>query len=63
MRIRLDKDACVGHALCHAADPTLFPIDDDGYSSLDVTEVADADVDRARRGVGACPERALLLEE
>jgi ferredoxin len=63
MRIRLDRDSCAGHALCNATDPDLFPIDDDGYSNLDVTEVADADVERAKRGVGACPERALLLEE
>ncbi|MFE9320707.1 ferredoxin [Nocardia sp. NPDC052278] len=63
MRLRLDSDQCVGHALCHAADPDLFPIDDDGYSSLESVEVADSDADRAHRGVSACPERAILLEE
>ncbi|MWA04866.1 ferredoxin [Actinomadura sp. LD22] len=63
MRLRLAKEQCVGHALCHATDPDLFPIDDDGYSSIDSVEVGPAVAARARRGVGACPERALLLEE
>lgn len=63
MRLRLESGQCVGHALCYATDPDLFPIDDDGYSSVGTTELDPGEVERARRGVSACPERALLLEE
>ena len=62
MKVRLQRDKCVGHAQCHAVDPDLFPIDDDGYSTLESHEVAAGDVQTTRLGVGACPEVALVLE-
>jgi ferredoxin len=63
VRIRVDKALCVGHAQCFAVDPDLFPIDDDGYSVLEEREVAPNDEELARRGVAACPEQALILDE
>ena len=63
MRLRLDTAQCVGHALCYATDPDLFPIDDDGYSTVDSVDLEASTIERARRGVSACPERALFLEE
>lgn len=63
MKLRLDTAQCVGHALCHATDPDLFPIDDDGYSSIRAVQIGDGEVERARHGVNACPERALMLDE
>lgn len=62
MKLRLEREKCVGHAQCFAADEDLFPLDDAGYSSLTTTEIAPQDVERARAGVYACPERALVLE-
>ncbi|MBX5489130.1 hypothetical protein MHAS_00665 [Mycolicibacterium hassiacum DSM 44199] len=63
MRIRLDREKCAGHALCHAVDPHLFPIDDEGYSCLGERVVAPEEEDRVRQGVLACPESALILTE
>ncbi|MFI7530263.1 ferredoxin [Nocardia salmonicida] len=63
MELHLNRAHCVGHALCHTTDPDLFPIDDDGYSSLDSAVIDAADADRAQRGVAACPEQALRLEQ
>jgi ferredoxin len=63
MRVRLDQDKCVGHGLCYAVDPALFPIDDAGYSILEPHEVAPSDEQATRDGVAACPESALILEE
>jgi ferredoxin len=63
MKVRLQRDKCVGHAQCHAVDPDLFPIDDQGYSTLDSNEVAPGDEQPTRLGIGACPEVALVLEE
>ncbi|WP_059020188.1 ferredoxin [Mycobacterium sp. M26] len=62
MKISLDAGKCVGHAQCHAVDPELFPIDDAGYCILEPHVVNPGDEEVARRGVAACPERALLLE-
>lgn len=63
MKVRLDRSKCQGHALCHGVDPDLFPLDDDGYSALRDRVVAPGDEQRTRRGVQACPEGALLLED
>ncbi len=53
----------MGHAQCNAVDPELFPLDDFGYSVLQPREVGPDIEDRVRRGVAACPEGALVLEE
>lgn len=63
MKLRLVREHCVGHAQCYATEPELFPLDDAGYSSLTTTEVPVQDIDDARAGVAACPERALILED
>lgn len=63
MRVRLDSAKCTGHARCYVVDQNLFPIDDDGNSSLLDREVRPADEEITRQGVAACPERALILEE
>ena len=63
MRIRVIEGKCAGHARCAAVAPEVFVLDDDGY-----IEPADKIVDpaleaQARRGVRACPERALEIVE
>ena len=63
MRVRLQQDKCAGHAQCHAVDPDAFPIDDDGYSTLEAHQVAAVDEQATRDGVAACPELALRLDE
>ena len=63
MRVRLDSSRCVGHALCYAVDPELFPINDMGYSILEEHDVAPHDEQLTRDGVGACPEAALIVTE
>lgn len=63
MKVWLNRNRCAGHAHCHAIDAARFPIDDSGYSSLEPFEVAAADDNIVRRGVGSCPERALYMRE
>lgn len=63
MKVRADSARCMGHALCHAIDPELFPIDDAGYSNLGTRVVKPEDEETTRDAVGACPEIALILEE
>jgi ferredoxin len=63
MKVRVDSAKCMGHALCHATDPELFPIDDAGYSNLESRVVKSDDEETTRDAVGACPEIALVIEE
>jgi ferredoxin len=62
MKVWVDNSKCMGHAQCYAVDPELFPIDDAGYSCLQLHAVKPEDEELTRRGVEACPERALIVE-
>ncbi|WP_319447736.1 MULTISPECIES: ferredoxin [unclassified Mycobacterium] len=63
MKVVLEQSKCTGHARCHATGPNLFPIDEQGYSTLVSHVVARYDEPAVLEGVAACPELALRIEE
>jgi ferredoxin len=63
MKIISDKSRCAGHARCAAVAAELFELDENGYIGFDQKPVPEGAEDSARRGVRACPERALRLVE
>ena len=63
MRIRVDRSMCQGHALCAGVAPSLYTLDDDGYSNVNDIEVPVGIEELARRGMAACPERAITMAE
>lgn len=63
MKVSLNRAKCAGHAQCYAVDPDIFPIDDEGYSTLEAHTVAPGNEQLTRNGVAACPELALILED
>ena len=63
MKIRIEKHACVGNARCAAVAPDLYPLNDDGYISIDGVDVPAGQEALARRGARACPERIIHVDE
>jgi ferredoxin len=64
MKVKVDSSMCQGHALCAAVSERLFPLDEEGYSSLtEWTEVAAEDEADVKLGQASCPERAILLQD
>lgn len=63
MRLRIDRQGCVGNARCHAVSAELFPLDEDGYIAVEEIEVPPGMEELARRGVRACPERVIQIVE
>ncbi len=61
MKIRIDRQKCVGNARCFAAAAQLYPLDDNGYIDSDGFEVAPEHEALARRGARACPERVITI--
>jgi ferredoxin len=59
VKIVTDRNKCAGHARC-AAVSELFELDSNGYIGFDEKSVPQALEAQARRGVRACPERALI---
>jgi ferredoxin len=62
VKVRLDRPRCAGHALCHAVDPDIFPIDDEGYSIMEAHTVTAGEEQLTEDGVTSCPELALIIE-
>lgn len=63
VKVGVDNDLCQGHARCFAMSP-LLTIDDDGYSDIgDSLDIPADDETAVRRGVAACPEKALSIAE
>ena len=63
MKIIADVAKCCGHARCAAVSESLFALDDNGYIAIREVLVPTDMEGLARRGVRACPERALMLLE
>jgi ferredoxin len=63
MKIRIEKASCVGNARCAAVSEELFPLNEDGYISIDQLDVPEGKEQLARRGARACPERIIFIEE
>lgn len=63
MRIRIEKSGCAGNARCAAVSEEMFPLDEDGYISIDGFDVEEGQEQLAKRGARACPERIIFVEE
>jgi ferredoxin len=61
MKIIADKSRCAGHARCAAVADQLFELDSNGYIAFQEKVVPAGAEELAKRGVRACPERALKI--
>ncbi|WP_210717834.1 ferredoxin [Amycolatopsis acididurans] len=64
MRLSSRKDACEAHGQCEMVDENLFPLDEDGYTTVPVegVDVPAGKEETAKLGVDACPLQALKLD-
>lgn len=63
MKIKADRDVCIGAGNCVLAAENVFDQDDDAIVVvLDENPQGD-DAEAARNAVGSCPSGALSLEE
>ena len=63
MKVVANKTRCAGHARCAAVSPEVFELDENGYIGFEERPIPPELLEVARRGVRACPERALKLLE
>jgi len=63
VKVWVDNQRCEAHGQCNLVDEELFPLDDDGYSTLGAgVDVPPGQEQTARLGVDSCPLQALRLE-
>lgn len=63
VKIRVRVDGCVGHARCAAAAPEVYELDDDGFNTTPYKEVGESLRSQAVRGMRACPEKIITIDD
>jgi ferredoxin len=61
IRIRIDRERCVGAAMCVAVAPGHFAIDAEGKAVATIALASDPD--QARQAAEECPAGAVILED
>jgi ferredoxin len=60
VKVRVDRDLCIGLGNCIAYAPTVFLLDEEGKAIvLDVTSVDDETLMEAAE---SCPENAIIID-
>lgn len=62
MKANVNKEGCVGCALCVDACPQVFEIGEDGLSQCICNEVPDDAVDCAKEARDGCPVSVITLK-
>lgn len=63
MKVKVNKDACIGCGACAAICDTVFELDDEGLSVAKKEEVKDDENQAVRDAADSCPTGAIEVEE
>jgi ferredoxin len=63
MRVRVDREKCVGHGRCYALAPEVYADDERGHCIAPADPIPREQEPRARLGAENCPERAISVDD
>ena len=63
MKVKVDRDLCVGHGRCYVLCPEVYGEDEAGYCVILQADVPAAQEATARRAADNCPELAITVED
>lgn len=63
MKVKVNKDACIGCGACAAICDTVFELDDEGLSVAIKEEVAADEEQAVKDAAESCPTGAIEVEE
>ncbi len=61
MKVRVDRDLCIGVGNCVALAPTVFTLNED--SKAVVLDPSSVDDDTLLEAAESCPENAIIIED
>jgi len=61
LKVKVDKDACIGVGNCVAFAPTVFTLDKENKAV--VLDAASVDFDTLLEAAKSCPENAIVIED
>ena len=62
MRVVVDFDACQSHAVCMAAAPEIFSINDEGLLDILIETPGEELRSKLEQAVAVCPTQAISIE-
>ena len=63
MKVKVNRDACIGCGACAAICPDVFEIDDEGLSKVVNSDVKDENIDDVKDAIDSCPTGAIEEDE
>jgi len=63
MKVKVNRDSCIGCGACAAICDDVFEIDDDGLSTVKKEEVDDDKKQEVQDAADSCPTGAIEVEE
>lgn len=63
MKVKVNKDACIGCGACAAICDKVFEINDEGLSVVKNEEVKKEDEQATKDAAESCPTGAIVVEE
>ena len=63
MKVKVNKDACIGCGACAAICPNVFELDDDGLSKVKIEQVSTENQSDTQDAAETCPTGAIIVEE
>ena len=61
MKVKVDRDLCIGVSNCVAIAPTVFKLDDKNKAM--VLDPSSVDDDTLLEATESCPENAIIIED
>lgn len=61
MKVKVDRDLCIGVGNCVAFAPTVFKLDEENKAV--VLDPASVDDDTLLEAAESCPEQAIIIED
>jgi ferredoxin len=61
MKVKIDRDLCIGVSNCVAIAPTVFKLDDKNKAI--VLDPSSVDDDTLSEAAESCPENAVIIED
>lgn len=60
MKVKVDKEKCIGCGACAGIVPSVFDMDDDGLAKVNSEDVSSLEED-VRDAAGSCPTDAIEI--
>ena len=62
-KVAVDRDACIGDAICASLCPDVFELDDEGKSKVIKETIEDDLYDCVQEAVDSCPVSCITVEQ